>query len=70
MSYVNSNSYTYSNSQHVRSGLGEVLCSAYLVACNWPFLKGLFGTGKHGIPLSTIIKPAMLVFFFNGKIYY
>ncbi|XP_045805398.1 cellulose synthase-like protein H1 [Trifolium pratense] len=54
--------------QHVRSGLGyglgEVLCSAYLVACYWPFLKGLFGTGKHGIPLSTIIKSTMLTFLF------
>ncbi|CAJ2663387.1 unnamed protein product [Trifolium pratense] len=58
--------------QHVRSGLGyglgyglgEVLCSAYLVACYWPFLKGLFGTGKQGIPLSTIIKSTMLTFLF------
>jgi hypothetical protein len=45
-------------------GLGEVLCSAYLVACHWPFLRGLFGNGKHGIPLSTMIKSAMLAFLF------
>ncbi|KAL0001659.1 hypothetical protein SO802_015440 [Lithocarpus litseifolius] len=36
------------------SGLGEVFCSVYLVICFWPFLKGLVGKGKHGIPLSTI----------------
>jgi hypothetical protein len=52
----------------VRSGLGygpgEVFCSAYLVACYWPFFKGLFGTGKHGIPLSTIFKSVMLAFLF------
>nr|POE98882.1 cellulose synthase-like protein h1 [Quercus suber] len=46
------------------SGLGEVLCSVWLVLCFWPFLKGLFGKGKHGIPLSTICKSAALVSLF------
>ena len=46
------------------SGLGEVFCSVYLVLCFWPFLKGLFGKGKHGIPLSTICKSAALVLLF------
>lgn len=46
------------------SGLGEVLCSVWLVLCFWPFLKGLFGKGKHGIPLSTICKSAALVLLF------
>ncbi|KAL5081999.1 hypothetical protein RYX36_010420 [Vicia faba] len=45
-------------------GYGEVLCSAYLVACYLPFLKGLFRTGKHGIPLSIIFKSAILSFLF------
>ncbi|KAL4620098.1 hypothetical protein ACB092_06G128900 [Castanea dentata] len=46
------------------SGLGEVLCSVWLVLCFWPFFKGLFGKGKHGIPLSTICKSAALVLLF------
>lgn len=46
------------------SGLGEVLCSVWLVLCFWPYLKGLFGKGKHGIPLSTICKSAALVLLF------
>ncbi|KAK7823151.1 cellulose synthase-like protein b3 [Quercus suber] len=46
------------------SGLGEVFCSVYLVICFWPFLKGLVGKGRHGIPLSTIWKSAALALFF------
>ena len=46
------------------SGLGEMLCSAYLIMCYWPFLRGLFGRGKYGIPLSTICKSASLAFLF------
>ena len=46
------------------SGLGEVLCSVWLVLCFWPFLKGLFGKGKHGIPISTICKSAALALLF------
>jgi hypothetical protein len=46
------------------SGLGEVLCSVWLVLCFWPFLKGLFGKGKHGIPISTICKSTLLVLLF------
>ncbi|TQD68732.1 hypothetical protein C1H46_045735 [Malus baccata] len=38
------------------SGSLEVISSVWLVFCLWPFLKGLFGTGKYGIPLSTIFK--------------
>ncbi|TXG55397.1 hypothetical protein EZV62_020653 [Acer yangbiense] len=36
------------------SGLGEFMCSVYVVSCFWPFVKGLFGRGKFGIPLSTL----------------
>jgi len=46
------------------SGLGEVLCSVWLVLCFWPFLKGLFGKGKHGIPISTICKSTALALIF------
>ncbi|XP_059452776.1 cellulose synthase-like protein H1 [Corylus avellana] len=46
------------------SGLGEVLCSVWLVLCFWPFLKGLFGKGKHGIPITTICKSAALALLF------
>ncbi|KAK7375200.1 hypothetical protein VNO78_35893 [Psophocarpus tetragonolobus] len=45
-------------------GLGEVFCSAYLVLCYLPLLKGLFGEGKYGIPSSTIIKATLLAFLF------
>ncbi|CAJ2660282.1 unnamed protein product [Trifolium pratense] len=45
-------------------GIGELMCSAYLVVCYWPFLKGLFARGKYGIPLSTIFKSALLAFIF------
>ncbi|KAK7324813.1 hypothetical protein VNO77_28670 [Canavalia gladiata] len=45
-------------------GVGEVFCSAYLVICYLPFLKGLFGKGKYGIPLSTICKATVLAFLF------
>ncbi|XP_061970024.1 cellulose synthase-like protein H1 isoform X1 [Populus nigra] len=42
------------------SGLGEILCSVLVVVCFWPFVKGLFGKGKYGIPLSTICKSSLL----------
>lgn len=45
-------------------GLGELMCSVYLVVCYWPYLKGLFARGKYGIPLSTIFKSALLAFIF------
>ncbi|KAL6140155.1 hypothetical protein ACLB2K_058456 [Fragaria x ananassa] len=47
----------------VGSGSLETMCSVLLVVCLWPFLKGLFGSGKYGIPLSTIFKSAGLVLF-------
>ncbi|XP_019447721.1 PREDICTED: cellulose synthase-like protein B4 isoform X1 [Lupinus angustifolius] len=46
------------------SGLGELICSTYLVVCYWPYLKGLFARGKYGIPLSTIFMSAGIVYFF------
>ncbi|KAG7983408.1 hypothetical protein I3843_04G104800 [Carya illinoinensis] len=46
------------------SGPGEAFCSLWLVLCFWPFFKGLFGKGKHGIPKATIYKSATLAFLF------
>ncbi|KAI5390147.1 cellulose synthase-like protein H1 isoform X1 [Lathyrus oleraceus] len=45
-------------------GMVEMLCSVYLIICYWPFLKGLFETGKYGIPLSTISKGGILTCLF------
>ncbi|KAG8640606.1 cellulose synthase-like protein H1 isoform X4 [Manihot esculenta] len=50
--------------RHCESRFGEVLCSFLVVMYFWPFLKGLFGRGKYGIPLSTICKSAVLSFSF------
>ncbi|KAE8075655.1 hypothetical protein FH972_014349 [Carpinus fangiana] len=46
------------------SGLGELLCSVLLLLYFWPFLKGLFGKGKHGIPISTICKSTAFALLF------
>ncbi|XP_057453100.1 cellulose synthase-like protein H1, partial [Lotus japonicus] len=45
-------------------GLGEMLCCAYLIICYWPFLRGLFETGKYRIPFSTVCKAATITFIF------
>ncbi|KAF8016705.1 hypothetical protein BT93_H2048 [Corymbia citriodora subsp. variegata] len=42
------------------SGLGEVICTVWVVLCFWPFFRGLFGKGKYGIPSTTIMKGAIL----------
>lgn len=37
-------------------GLGELMCSVYLVVCYWPFLKGLLlgvNMGFHYLPFSS-----------------
>ncbi|KAH7533078.1 hypothetical protein FEM48_Zijuj04G0092200 [Ziziphus jujuba var. spinosa] len=46
------------------SGPLEIVCSVWLVLCLWPFLKGMFGKGKYGIPLSTISKSSALALTF------
>ncbi|PRQ52741.1 putative cellulose synthase (UDP-forming) [Rosa chinensis] len=48
----------------VGSGSLETMCSVLLVVCLLPFLKGLFGSGKYGIPMSTIFKSAGLALLF------
>lgn len=45
-------------------GIGELISSTYVVVCYFPYLKGLFGSGKYGIPVSTICKSAILAFVF------
>ncbi|XP_028952951.2 cellulose synthase-like protein H1 isoform X4 [Malus domestica] len=44
------------------AGIGEMMCSVWVVLCFWPFVKGLFGKGKYGIPMVTIVKSAVLAF--------
>ncbi|PON69168.1 Cellulose synthase [Trema orientale] len=46
------------------SGVLEVFGSLWLVLCLWTILKGLFGKGKYGIPLSTIFKSAGFALLF------
>ncbi|KHN44862.1 cellulose synthase-like protein H1 isoform X2 [Glycine soja] len=46
------------------SGLGEFICSTYLVMCYWPYFKGLFGRGKYGIPFSTMCKSVVFALVF------
>lgn len=45
-------------------GIGECVCSFWVVLCFWAFLKGLFGKGKHGIPFHTMYKSVALVLVF------
>jgi len=45
-------------------GQAEMFISVYLIICYWPFFRGLFETGKFGIPFSTICKGATLTCIF------
>ncbi|XP_058072601.1 putative cellulose synthase-like protein H3 [Magnolia sinica] len=45
-------------------GLGEMVCSTWVVLIFFPFVKGLFGKGSYGIPWSTVCKAAALAFLF------
>ncbi|KAK8469620.1 hypothetical protein PHAVU_005G116450 [Phaseolus vulgaris] len=46
------------------SGIGEFICSTYLIVCYFPYLKGLFGRGKYGIPLTTICMSSVFALVF------
>lgn len=46
-------------------GIGELLCSVWVVLYFWVFLKGLYGKGKYGIPSPTILKSGVLAFMFT-----
>nr|GMC77088.1 cellulose synthase-like protein H1 [Ipomoea batatas] len=43
---------------------GEGICSVWVILMYWAFLKGLFGKGKYGIPLSTVVKSVGLALLF------
>ncbi|XP_074365568.1 cellulose synthase-like protein H1 isoform X1 [Apium graveolens] len=45
-------------------GIGEKICASLVVLYFWPFFKGLFGTGKYGLPVSTICKSGALALLF------
>ncbi|CAL9135347.1 unnamed protein product, partial [Musa textilis] len=45
-------------------GIGEFVCSAWVLLSFWPFVKGLVGRGSYGIPWSVIYKAAVPVCFF------
>ncbi|XP_068661746.1 cellulose synthase-like protein H1 [Aristolochia californica] len=45
-------------------GVGEMVCSAWLMLCFLPFLKGLFRKGSYGIPWSVIMKASVLALLF------
>lgn len=46
-------------------GIGELLCSLWVVVNFWVYLKGLFGKGKYGIPSQTILKSGVLALMFT-----
>ncbi|XP_057506116.1 cellulose synthase-like protein H2 isoform X3 [Actinidia eriantha] len=45
-------------------GIGEVICSVWVVLLYWAFFRGLFGKGKYGIPSSTLYKAGALAALF------
>uniref|UniRef100_A0A0A0LQC7 Uncharacterized protein n=2 Tax=Cucumis sativus TaxID=3659 RepID=A0A0A0LQC7_CUCSA len=45
-------------------GVGEVICSVWLILCFWPFLMGMFRKGRYGLPFSTICKSSILTLLF------
>ncbi|GMP53953.1 hypothetical protein CsSME_00019259 [Camellia sinensis var. sinensis] len=46
------------------SGIGEFICSVWVVLLFWAFFKGLFGKGKYGIPFSILYKSGAIVLLF------
>ncbi|XP_043688843.1 cellulose synthase-like protein H1 isoform X1 [Telopea speciosissima] len=45
-------------------GIGEIICSTWVVLSFLPFLKGLFRSGIYGIPSSILYKSATLALLF------
>lgn len=45
-------------------GIGEFMCSGWILLCFWPFLKGLGGRGRHGIPWPVLGKAMVMVCLF------
>ncbi|XP_020592931.1 cellulose synthase-like protein H2 [Phalaenopsis equestris] len=53
------------------SGLGEMVCCGWILMAFWPFVRGLFGTGRYGIPWSVVIKAgAFSLLFFRLSMRY
>lgn len=50
--------------EHDKVGVGEYFYSVLMVLCFWPFVRGLFGKGKYGIPSSVVLKAAGFAFIF------
>ncbi|CAN8247687.1 unnamed protein product [Cochlearia groenlandica] len=48
------------------SGLAEACGCVLVVMLFFPFLRGLFGKGKYGIPMSTLCKASLLLVLFVG----
>ncbi|XP_074578313.1 cellulose synthase-like protein H1 isoform X2 [Curcuma longa] len=48
----------------VGPGIGEFVCSGWILLCFWPFLKGLGRRGRYGIPWSVIGKAMVIVCLF------
>ncbi|KAF3620273.1 hypothetical protein FXO38_32456 [Capsicum annuum] len=46
--------------ENIEWGLGEVICTMWVVFIFWTFLKGLLAKGKYGIPTPTILKSGAL----------
>ncbi|KAG1369831.1 cellulose synthase-like protein H2 [Cocos nucifera] len=45
-------------------GVGEFVCSAWVVFSFWPFVRGLVGRGSYGIPWPVILKAVVLASLF------
>ncbi|KAL6010698.1 hypothetical protein ACLOJK_001136 [Asimina triloba] len=52
--------WTASAPESLGWGLGEVVCSIFVLLNYLPFVKGLFGKGCHGIPWPTLCKATAL----------
>ncbi|GFY97559.1 cellulose synthase-like B [Actinidia rufa] len=51
-------------------GIGEVICSVWVVLLYWAFFRGLFRKGKYGIPSSTLYKAGALAALFSTGLSY
>uniref|UniRef100_A0A1D1ZAH5 Putative cellulose synthase-like protein H3 n=1 Tax=Anthurium amnicola TaxID=1678845 RepID=A0A1D1ZAH5_9ARAE len=45
-------------------GIGELVCSGWVVLSFWPFVRGLLGKGSYGLPWPTIVKASLLASLF------
>lgn len=45
-------------------GVGEMVCTGWILISFWPFVRGLIGKGSYGIPWSVVIKAGALAILF------